>query len=173
LKRAGVPYFRLYDLRSTYATRLSARRHSGRVGHPNASSGQLLSVPKYSQMKLQMKREALDKINRRANEMSGVRSSQLQRFANSPCPVCTHHVSFVLNNLGRCHCIGCAHLQAIVHRECTKIWRRCARVPFIPGDQAFDLITPNVAVFEKIVLLLADRIRARLRRPRAMSSTSS
>ena len=27
---------------------------------------------KYSQMKLQMKREALDKINRRANEMSGV-----------------------------------------------------------------------------------------------------
>ena len=27
---------------------------------------------KYSQMKLQMKREALEKINRRANEMSGV-----------------------------------------------------------------------------------------------------
>ena len=27
---------------------------------------------KYSQMKLQMKREALDKINRRANEMSVV-----------------------------------------------------------------------------------------------------
>jgi hypothetical protein len=27
---------------------------------------------KYSQMKLQMKREALEKINRRANEMSGI-----------------------------------------------------------------------------------------------------
>lgn len=27
---------------------------------------------KYSQMKLEMKREALDKINRRANEMSGI-----------------------------------------------------------------------------------------------------
>jgi hypothetical protein len=27
---------------------------------------------KYSQMKLQMKREALDKINRRANEMFGI-----------------------------------------------------------------------------------------------------
>jgi len=31
---------------------------------------------KYSQMKLQMKREALDKINRRANEMSGVLTQQ-------------------------------------------------------------------------------------------------
>jgi hypothetical protein len=31
---------------------------------------------KYSQMKLQMKREALDKINRRANEMLGVLTQQ-------------------------------------------------------------------------------------------------
>jgi len=31
---------------------------------------------KYSQMKLQMKREALDKINRLANEMSGVLTHQ-------------------------------------------------------------------------------------------------
>jgi len=31
---------------------------------------------KYSQMKLQMKREALDKINRRANEMSVVLTLQ-------------------------------------------------------------------------------------------------
>ena len=31
---------------------------------------------KCSQMKLQMKREALDKINRRANEMSGVLTQQ-------------------------------------------------------------------------------------------------
>jgi hypothetical protein len=32
---------------------------------------------KYSQMKLQMKREALDKINRRANEMPGVLAQQV------------------------------------------------------------------------------------------------
>ncbi len=31
---------------------------------------------KYSQMKLRMKREALDKINRRANEMSEVLTQQ-------------------------------------------------------------------------------------------------
>jgi hypothetical protein len=31
---------------------------------------------KYPQMKLQMKREALDKINHRANEMSGVLTQQ-------------------------------------------------------------------------------------------------
>ena len=31
---------------------------------------------KYSQMKLQMKRKALDKINRRANEMSAVLTEQ-------------------------------------------------------------------------------------------------
>jgi hypothetical protein len=31
---------------------------------------------KYSQMKLQMKKEAPDKINRRANEMSGVLTQQ-------------------------------------------------------------------------------------------------
>jgi hypothetical protein len=34
---------------------------------------------KYSQMKLQMKREALEKLNRRANEMAPV----------SPAPMCT------------------------------------------------------------------------------------
>lgn len=32
---------------------------------------------KYSQMKLQMKREALAKINRRANEMAGILAQQI------------------------------------------------------------------------------------------------
>jgi integrase len=36
LKRAGVPYFRLYDLRSTYATRLRCRWRGGRMGYSNA-----------------------------------------------------------------------------------------------------------------------------------------
>jgi integrase len=39
LQRAGVGYFRLYDLRSTYATRLSARGRSRRVGHAVAPTG--------------------------------------------------------------------------------------------------------------------------------------
>src|SRR6202021_3433368 len=30
----------------------------------------------------------------------------MRRFANSSCPVCTHHVSSVLNNLRRCHLHG-------------------------------------------------------------------
>jgi integrase len=69
LRRAKVPYFRIYDLRSTYATRLSAG------GVADEWVTQLLRqrdsqvFKRYSQMKLQMKREALDKINRQANEM--------------------------------------------------------------------------------------------------------
>ncbi|HEY1218615.1 MAG TPA: tyrosine-type recombinase/integrase [Bryobacteraceae bacterium] len=68
LRKAGVPYFRIYDLRSTYATRLS----SGGVADEWVT--QLLRqtdakvFKKYSQMKLQMKREALTKLNRKASE---------------------------------------------------------------------------------------------------------
>ena len=35
----GVPYFRIYDLRSTYATRLERGRRGGRVGHAAAPPG--------------------------------------------------------------------------------------------------------------------------------------
>jgi integrase len=72
LKRAGVPYFRLYDLRSTYATRLSAGGVADEWVIQMLRQGDSQVFKKYSQMKLQMKREALDKINRRASEMSGV-----------------------------------------------------------------------------------------------------
>ena len=72
LKRAGVPYFRLYDLRSAYATRLSAGGVADEWVIQMLRQGDSQVFKKYSQMKLQMKREALDKINRRANEMSGV-----------------------------------------------------------------------------------------------------
>jgi len=71
LKRAGIPYFRLYDLRSTYATRLSAGGVADEWVIQMLRQGDSQVFKKYSQMKLQMQREALDKINRRANEMSG------------------------------------------------------------------------------------------------------
>lgn len=44
LRRAGVPYFRIHDLRSTYATRLSAGGVA--VGDPTASTGRLAHLQK-------------------------------------------------------------------------------------------------------------------------------
>src|SRR5260370_31893863 len=66
LRRAKVPYFRLYDLRSTYATRLSAgaSRTSGSLNCFVRATRR--SSKKYSQMKLRMQREALKKMNRQA-----------------------------------------------------------------------------------------------------------
>jgi integrase len=68
LRRAGVPYFRFYDLRSTYATRLSAGGVA--VVTQLLRQGDSQVFKKYSQMKLEMKREAHKKLNRLANEMS-------------------------------------------------------------------------------------------------------
>ena len=76
LKRAEIPYFRFYDLRSTYATRLSAGGVADEWVIRLLRQGDSQVFKKYSQMKLQMKREALDKINRRANEMPGVLPQQ-------------------------------------------------------------------------------------------------
>src|SRR5256886_16849747 len=70
LKRAGVPYFRIYDLRSTYATRLSAGGVADEWVTQMLRQGDAQVFKKYSQMKLQMKREALEKLNRRASEMA-------------------------------------------------------------------------------------------------------
>ncbi len=70
LRRAGVPYFRIYDLRSTYATRLSVGGVADEWVIQLLRQGDSHIFKKYSQMKLQMKREALEKINRRANEMA-------------------------------------------------------------------------------------------------------
>lgn len=69
LRRAKVPYFRLYDLRSTYATRLSAGGVADEWVTQMLRQGDAQVFKKYSQMKLQMKREALEKLNRHANEM--------------------------------------------------------------------------------------------------------
>jgi integrase len=68
LRRAKVPYFRIYDLRSTYATRLSAGGVADEWVTQLLRQGDAQVFKKYSQMKLQMKREALQKLNRTANE---------------------------------------------------------------------------------------------------------
>jgi NAD(P)-dependent dehydrogenase (short-subunit alcohol dehydrogenase family) len=70
LARAKVPYFRIYDLRSTYATRLSAGGVADEWVTQKLRQGDAQVFKKYSQMKLQMKREALEKINRQASEMA-------------------------------------------------------------------------------------------------------
>ena len=79
LRRAKIPYFRIYDLRSTYATRLSAGGVADEWVTQMLRQGDAQVFKKYSQMKLQMKREALEKLNRRANEMAPA----------SPAPMCT------------------------------------------------------------------------------------
>ena len=63
-----MPYFRIYDLRSTYATRLSAGGVADEWVTQLLRQGDAKVFKKYSQMKLQMKREALTKLNRHANE---------------------------------------------------------------------------------------------------------
>ena len=68
LRRAKVPYFRIYDLRSTYATRLSAGGVADEWVTQLLRQGDAKVFKKYSQMKLQMKHEALAKLNRQANE---------------------------------------------------------------------------------------------------------
>ena len=69
-RRAKVRYFRIYDLRSTYATRLSAGGVADEWVTQLLRQGDAKVFKKYSQMKLQMKREALQKLNRQANESS-------------------------------------------------------------------------------------------------------
>ena len=71
LRRAKVPYCRIYDLRSTYATRLSAGGVADEWVTQLLRQGDAQVFKKYSQMKLQMKREALGHLNREANEMQG------------------------------------------------------------------------------------------------------
>jgi integrase len=70
LRHAGVPYFRLYDLRSTYATRLSAGGVADEWVTQMLRQTDAQVFKKYSQMKLQMKREALAKLNRKASEVA-------------------------------------------------------------------------------------------------------
>jgi integrase len=68
LRKAGVPYFRIYDLRSTFSTRLSAGGFADEWVTQMLRQTDAQVFKRYSQMKLQMKREALMKLNRRAGE---------------------------------------------------------------------------------------------------------
>ena len=63
-----MPHFRLYDLRSTYATRLSAGGVADEWVTQMLRQTDAKVFKKYSQMKLQMKREALARLNRQAGE---------------------------------------------------------------------------------------------------------
>ncbi|MBV8709575.1 MAG: tyrosine-type recombinase/integrase [Acidobacteriaceae bacterium] len=74
LRKAQVPYFRLYDLRSTYATRLSAGGVADEWVTQLLRQSDAQVFKKYSQMKLGMKREALAKLNRQANESDARKS---------------------------------------------------------------------------------------------------
>src|SRR5229473_2491563 len=84
LRRAKIPYFRIYDLRSAYATRLSAGGVADEWVTQLLRQSDAQVFKKYSQMKLRMKREALVKLNRRANEMAPVAADALMAA-----PMCT------------------------------------------------------------------------------------
>jgi len=79
LKRAGITHFRLYDLRSTYATRLSAGGVADEWVTQLLRQSDAKVFKKYSQMKLQMKREALERLNRLAGESAPPKGSDTDR----------------------------------------------------------------------------------------------
>lgn len=71
LRRAGVPHFPIYHLRHTFASRLSAGGVSDHFVTLMLRQGDADVFKRYSQAKLNMMREALAKIDRRANEHEG------------------------------------------------------------------------------------------------------
>ncbi|HUA63384.1 MAG TPA: tyrosine-type recombinase/integrase, partial [Verrucomicrobiae bacterium] len=68
LKRAGIPYFALYELRHTFATRLSAGGVADHMVTQMLRQGDAEVFKLYSQAKLGMMREALANLDRLANE---------------------------------------------------------------------------------------------------------
>jgi integrase len=71
LRRAGVPYFSLYELRHTFATRLSAGGVADHFVTQMLRQGDSGVFKRYSQAKLNIMREALARLDRRANEHEG------------------------------------------------------------------------------------------------------
>ena len=71
LRRAGVPYFSLYEIRHTFATRLSAGGVADHFVTQMLRQGDSGVFKRYSQAKLNMMREALARLDRRANEHGG------------------------------------------------------------------------------------------------------
>src|SRR5712675_2464409 len=68
LKRAGVPYFAPYEMRHTFATRLSAGGVADHMVTQMLRQNDAEVFKLYSQAKLGMMREALAKLDRQANE---------------------------------------------------------------------------------------------------------
>ena len=71
LRRAKVPYFPLYHLRHTFATRLSAGGVSDHFVTLMLRQGDAQVFKRYSQATLNMKPEALTQLDQTANEHSG------------------------------------------------------------------------------------------------------
>jgi integrase len=76
LKKARVPYFTPYELRHTFATRLSAGGVADHMVTQMLRQGDAEVFKLYSQAKFGMMREALTKLDRLANErgVSGTQS---------------------------------------------------------------------------------------------------
>jgi site-specific recombinase XerD len=70
-----VPYFSLYELRHTFATRLSAGGVSDHFVTQMLRQGDAKVFKRYSQAKLNMMREALAKLDRQANEHQSIFST--------------------------------------------------------------------------------------------------
>ena len=68
LQRVGLPHFSLYELRHTFATRLSAGGVADHFVTQMLRQGDSQVFKRYSQAKLNMMREALSKLDRQANE---------------------------------------------------------------------------------------------------------
>ena len=68
LQRAGLPHFSLYELRHSFATRLSAGGVADHFVTQMLRQGDAAVFKRYSQAKLNMMREALSKLDRQANE---------------------------------------------------------------------------------------------------------
>jgi integrase len=71
LEKAGVPYFSLYELRHTFATRLSAGGVADHFVTQMLRQGDAGVFKRYSQAKLNMMRESLSLLDRKANEHEG------------------------------------------------------------------------------------------------------
>ncbi len=72
LRRAGIPYFPIYHLRHTFATRLSAGGVADHFVTQMLRQGNSQVFKRYSQAKLNMMREALTRLDRHANEHQSI-----------------------------------------------------------------------------------------------------
>lgn len=71
LERAGVPHFSLYELRHTFATRLSAGGVADHFVTQMLRQGDSAVFKRYSHAKLNMMRDSLNRLDRQANEHEG------------------------------------------------------------------------------------------------------